>query len=338
MKVFLAIGSLVLTVCYTSCAQQLSPLFQDETPLDISFEADLSKIKHEDEDSVYFASVLSFKNADGTVDSVRIGIRARGNFRRKHCSLPPLRIKVHKEDRQGMFSKVKSLKLVVPCQNTKSSNELILREYLCYQLYEPTTPYVLSTRLVNISLTETSGKNEVLKLVGFLIEDDDDAARRLGSKVVSTDKVNPFMLQDTCAIRFDLFQFMIGNTDFSTAYFHNTKVFRTKSNVLIPVAYDFDMSGIVSAPYATVNPDLGIDNVRDRVYRGFCRSDDVATGVRQEYLNRESEILGILDKHKSMFSEKELTGMKRYMNDFFTVMRNDKLYKARITQACRTTN
>lgn len=328
----------MFVIGYVGYAQQKSPVFLNDQPLEIAFEAELSKIKHEDEDSIYFPSVMSFKNADGTLDSVRIGIRARGNFRRKHCTLPPLRIKIHKEDRKGMFAGVKSMKLVLPCQDTKVSNELILREYLCYQLYEPITPYVLSTRLVNISLTETSRKTEVLNLVGFLIEDDDDAARRLGSKVVNSDKVSPFMLQDTCAIRFDLFQFMIGNTDFSTAYFHNTKVFRTKANVLIPVAYDFDMSGIVSAPYATVNPDLGIDNVRQRVYRGFCRGDGVAASVRSEYLANESVILSVLDKNQSLFSEKEMARIKKYMNDFFSVMRSDNLYKQRIAQACRTTN
>ncbi|MGC3947315.1 MAG: hypothetical protein QM762_22835 [Chryseolinea sp.] len=335
--IFGVITLMVITAC-PSFAQQPSLLFQDKKPLDISFAAPLTQLKHEDEDSVYFASVLSYKRSDGKTDSIHIGLRARGNFRRKHCSLPPLRIKIQKEDRKDLFAGVKSLKLVMPCQNNSGANDLILREYLCYQLYEPITPYVLQTRLVNVTLIETSGKREVLKLVGFLIEDDDEAAKRHQSKVVNTNKVNPFMLQDTCAVRFDLFQYMIGNTDFSTAYFHNTKVFRTKKNVLIPVAYDFDMSGVVAAPYATVDPALGIESVRQRVYRGFCRGSGVAESVRREYVALEPAILGIVDKHRDLFSEKEISGMKRYLKEFFDTMKNDNLYKQRIAQACRTTN
>jgi hypothetical protein len=337
MKSFLGASVLIFLLAIVSHAQQESLLFQDETPLEISFTAPLSELKDEESDTVYFASVLSYKKSDGTFDSVRIGLRARGNYRRKNCSLPPLRIKIHKEDRKKEpFAGVKSLKLVVPCQNTRSSSDLILKEYLCYQLYELTTPYVLNTRLVNMTLTETSGKRrEVLKLVGFLIEDDDDAARRFNAKVVDAEKVNPFMLQDTCAIRFDLFQYMIANTDYSTVYLHNAKVLRTKSNVLLPVAYDFDMSGFVSAPYASVDPALGIESVHERKYRGFCRGDAVAESVRQEYVNLEAAVLGVIDKHQSLFSEKELSGMKRYIKEFFTIMRSDGLYKQRVAQACR---
>lgn len=337
MHKFIIAVALTLIVTGVGYAQKTSSLFQDETPLEISFSAPLSELKDEESDSVYFASVLSYRTQDGTFDSVRIGLRARGNYRRKNCSLPPLRIKIHKDDRKKEpFAGVKSLKLVLPCQNTRGSSTLILKEYLCYQLYEPTTPYVLNTRLVNMTLTETSGKrHDVLKLVGFLIEDDDDAARRFNAKVVDATKVNPFMLQDTCAVRFDMFQFMIGNTDYSTVYLHNAKVLRTKSNVLLPVAYDFDMSGFVSAPYASVDPALGIGSVHERLYRGFCRGDAIAESVRREYVNLEPAILGIIDKHQSLFSDKEITGMKRYMKEFFTIVRSDGLYKQRVAQACR---
>lgn len=327
---------LTITCLNRTAAQKRSALFEDETPLEIAFSAPLGQLKHEEEDSVYFNSILSFRTGNGSVDSVHIGVRARGNFRRKRCGLPPLRIKISKEDRkEGLFAGVKSLKLVLPCQDTRAGIDLVLKEYLCYQLYETTTPYVLHTRLVNITLHDTSGKNKLMKLQGFIIEDDDDAARRLKAKVMHADQVNPFMLQDTCALRFDLFQFMIGNTDYSTVYFHNTKVLRTKAGVLLPVAYDFDMSGFVSAPYASVDPSLGITGVRDRVYRGFCRGDAVSEFVRREYIALEPTVYAIIDKHHSLFSDKDLSGMKRYMKEFFTVMRSDGIYRSRIAQACR---
>ena len=43
---------------------------------------------------------------------------------------------------------------------------------------------------------------------------------------------------------------------------------------IIPLPYDFDMSGFINPSYAVVNETLGIKNIRDRKYRGFKRSDD----------------------------------------------------------------
>ena len=38
----------------------------------------------------------------------------------------------------------------------------------------------------------------------------------------------------------------------------------------MPVAYDFDFSGAVNAPYATVDPQFKSKRVTERVYRGYC--------------------------------------------------------------------
>jgi hypothetical protein len=83
---------------------------------------------------------------------------------------------------------------------------------------------------------------------------------------------------------------MIANTDFSTTFFHNIKVFKTTDGKNVPVPYDFDMAGVVNAPYATVDPKWEIKSVRERAYKGYCRNDKVAEHVRREYLNREQEI------------------------------------------------
>ncbi len=315
-----------------------APLFQDEKPLEIKFAISLDDLKRTTQDSVYFPTVMTFKNDDGSWDSVHIDIRARGNFRRKYCSIPPMRIKINKADRKGkLFEGTKSLKLVLPCHVTKNNNDLVLKEYVCYQLYEPTTPYVFGTRLVEITLNETSGRNsKTYQLKGFFIEDDDAVAKRFDSKVVDVDKLHPLSLQDTCSIRMDLFQYMIGNTDFSTTFFHNAKIIKTKRGKYIPIAYDFDMSGFVNAPYATWDPSLEISTVRERVYRGFCRDEQVAEYVRAEYINLEPAILGVIDRHQAYFDPRELAGMRRYVHDFFSTMKNDGSYRQRIAATCRT--
>jgi hypothetical protein len=325
------------TVTYSQ-VRDIAPLFKNEEPLEIRFSISLADAQKAKEDSVYFPTTLHYKEPGGQWDSLHVSVRARGNFRRKYCSLPPLRIKISKADRgQSIFAGTKSLKLVLPCHTTKSDDDLILREYICYKLCEPTTPYVFGTRMVKITLLDRSGKNsKTYNLSGFFIEDDDAVAKRLHAKVVDVDKLHPQLLNDTCSVRNDIFQYMIGNTDFSTTFFHNTKVIKTDKGRYIPIPYDFDMSGFVNAPYATMDPNLNISSVRERIYRGFCRNEKVAQLVRIEYIKLEPKILEVVNRYQHALEPKQYAWLKRYLGDFFSTIKDDKSYRQKITVACRT--
>ena len=314
----------------------LTPLFSSEAPLDIRLRFSVKDVKAIKSDTVYTASVMHFKTGDKW-DSLKVDIRVRGNFRRANCYFPPLRIKIKKDDAKGtVFEGNKSLKLVLPCKSAKEGN-LIFREYVCYQMYEPITKYTFNTRLVNIDFTDLSNKKmSHIAVPGFFIEDDDIVAKRHGGEVVER-KVNPLMLADSISIRHDIFQFMIGNTDWSTAFGHNAKLIQLTSNKkLIPLTYDFDMSGFVDASYAEVNETLGIASVKDRLFRGFCRPDPIMQAIRQEYIANEKAILGTIEANKALFDPKELAGMNKFMADFFTTMKDNGKFKASVTDVCRT--
>jgi hypothetical protein len=53
---------------------------------------------------------------------------------------------------------------------------------------------------------------------------------------------------------------------------HNVVPFERADGRLIPVPYDFDAAGLVAAPYAEPDARLPIRSVRQRLYRGSCRS------------------------------------------------------------------
>lgn len=314
----------------------LTPLFSSEAPLDIKLRFSVKDVKAIKSDTVYTASVLHFKTGDKW-DSIKVDIRVRGNFRRANCYFPPLRVKIKKDDAKGtVFAGNKSLKLVLPCKSAKEGN-LIYREYVCYQMYEPITKYTFNTRLVNIDFTDLSNKKmSHISVPGFFIEDDDIVAKRHNGEVVER-KVNPLMLADSVSIRHDLFQFMIGNTDWSTAFGHNAKLIQLTSNKrLIPLTYDFDMSGFVDASYAEVNETLGIASVKDRLFRGFCRPEPLMQAIRQEYIANEKAIMGAIETNKALFDPKELVGMNKFMTDFFTTMKDNGKFKTNVMDVCRT--
>ncbi|MEY3405847.1 MAG: hypothetical protein ACO263_09015 [Cyclobacteriaceae bacterium] len=334
----LAIVAFLICSLGTLQAQKndLTPLFSEEKPLDIKLRFSVKDVKAIKVDTVYTASVLHFKNGD-TWDSIKVDIRARGNFRRANCYFPPLRVKIKKDDAKGtVFEGNKSLKLVLPCKSAKEGN-LIYREYVCYQMYEPITKYTFNTRLVNISFTDLSNKKMAnIAVPGFFIEDDDVVAKRHNGEVVER-KINPLMLADSMSVRHDIFQYMIGNTDWSTAFGHNAKLIQLNSTKkLIPLTYDFDMAGFVDAPYAEVNETLGIASVKERLFRGFCRPDPLMQAIRQEYIANEKAIMGAIEANQSLFDPKEYAGMTKFMTDFFTTMRDNTKFKTSITDACRT--
>jgi len=316
--------------------KEISNIFQDTQPLSLQLSFSMREIKKNLNDTVYYPSFLNYKNDQGVWDSLYVGIRARGNFRRKNCYFPPLRLKMKKSHVAGtLFEGNKSFKLVLPCLNIKSANNLILREYLCYKLLEPVTPYFFHTRLANITLTDQSGKQaKSHSIIGFLIEDDDLIAHRFNGQVLDQ-IILPRQLNDTTAIVHYFFEYMIANTDWSTTSQHNTKVIQLPPNKKVPLSYDFDMAGLVNAPYATINESLNIKSVKERLYRGYCRDESVTEYVREKYIQLESEIMNVLSDHQSYFSEGEYIGMKKYIEEFFTILRDDKKFKDAILLTCR---
>ena len=66
-----------------------------------------------------------------------------------------------------------------------------------------------------------------------------------------------------------LFEYLIGNLDFSFNGLHNTELLATTDGRVLPVAYDFDFSGAVNTSYAVPPPDYGVPNVRTRKFMGY---------------------------------------------------------------------
>jgi len=338
-NIFIIISILFFT--HQAFAQAgVDSIFDIQTPLSIGLTLSIKQVGGSRDDTAYLAHVLYYYNESGNKDSIPMGLKARGNFRLQQCYFPPLKMKLAKKDAKNtLFKGNKKIKLVLPCHNGSDNNELILREYLCYKLYEAFTPYSFKTRLVNIDLTELRNRNKTksFKLKGILVEDVDKAAKRLNAKEIKAN-VPSTSLDDTNALRFDLFQFMIANTDWSKTYQHNSKLIYEKPNY-VPLPYDFDMSGLVDAPYAVVSQvngqELPINSVTERYYRGNCRSAETTDFVRKEYLSKKDRLLSVPDIVKGQLPDKEISNIKNYLKEFFEVLENDRMFEQDIVDRCR---
>ena len=106
---------------------------------------------------------------------------------------------------------------------------------------------------------------------------------------------------------------------------------------IIPLPYDFDMTGWVNPSYATVNQSLGIKSVQERVYRGFKREQKYFDQVRSEFISKKTELLDMVSSFKSEFSNpKEFENMFEFMNDFYEILEDDSKFDKRIVSQERT--
>lgn len=318
-----------------------SKLFRSNEVLPIKLSFSIKEIKKLTNDSTYINTSLGYLDIDGSQKEIEAQLRVRGYFRLNNCYFPPLKVKLKKSERKGtLFAGNKQLKLVVQCSAKKGTNDYVIKEYLAYRLYEIISKYHYKTRLVNVSLTEIKGSQEKhFEFMGFFIEDTKKVADRDGGDVMKRN-VHPMAMDPTESVHNAFFQYMIGNTDFSTYAQHNEKLLFVDKKI-VPLPYDFDMSGLVDASYATISEaneePLPISSVKERLYRGFKRDHNIITQVRQEFLDKKEETMALVDSLEPLFENpKEFSTAKDYLLDFYEVLEDDKLYREEIINRLRT--
>jgi hypothetical protein len=329
--------SFILLILFSGSYAQDVALFQSNEPLNLRATGSIKSIKKKSNDSTLVAGKFEYKQ-DSLWMTVPIQARVRGNFRLKECYFPPLKLKFKKKDVKGsLFEGNKALKLVVPCKTSSGKNELIRREYLCYRFYQELSPYFFRTRLARLELTEISRKKpRTYTLLTFFVEDNSMVAKRNGGRVTEMKGVSPAAFDEQQSVRNDFFQYMIGNADWSSIYQHNSNTLIVQSK-FIPLSYDFDMSGFVNAAYAQANaPQLGTGDVRERVYRGFCKSNSAMQEIRKEFLEKERALIAIIDQHDKSFSTFEMNDMKDYLGGFFEILKDDYRFESSVLKGCRT--
>ncbi|MDG2396148.1 MAG: hypothetical protein P8M03_00640 [Flavobacteriaceae bacterium] len=316
---------------------ETTKLFSNSDALSMKLSYSNKNMKRKTNDSTYIDTDLFYKSEDGSWVNFPVSLRARGNFRRATCYFPPIKMKIKKSNSNStLFEGNKKLKLVLPCKIEKDLNDNILKELIAYKLYEHISPYHFKTRMVNIEFREVKGKKfKDHQLKGFLIEDDKKVAKLHDGKVFER-FIHPLAMDAETSIQNALFQFMIGNTDFSVAYQHNGKLLYIDKKIM-PLPYDFDMSGLVNASYSVPNETLGINSVTQRVFRGFKRDDSEVQKIRQQFLDKKASILETVKSFEGDFDNpKEYSEALSYIESFFTIIESDANFKSKVLMKART--
>ena len=302
-------------------------LFKKEGIIDLHIMGDIKKLMKDRGDESSYHQMKLFYREEGQASMAHdFKIKTRGNFRRKrgNCKYPPLRLNFPKKmiPEGSIFQGQDKLKLVMPCKG----DQFVAREYLAYKLYNQISPLSFKVRLVRLTFEDIKKNKRSKEILAFLIEDEDLMAKRNGGKIQEDQSFKPRQLEPKEFLRMSLFQYMIGNTDWSIQFNHNIKILEKEGfEMPIAVAYDFDHSGVVSAPYAHPAAALQMSSVQERRFRGYCMDMD-DPGLReiiQDFLDAKEEVLKVIEEEEILES-RDKKFLRKYIGEFYKTLLDNK--------------
>ncbi len=281
--------------------------------------------------------LLQYQGNDSSIVSIQMKAKARGNFRRlkENCKWPPIMLNFPTKDKlkNSVFKNQNKLKLVVPCQG----DEYVIREYLVYKLYNLISEKSFRARLAQVEFEDSlhQRKNEMHYCI--LLEDEKQVAERnraslLNKKLVPMEKTN--IPQFT---KMAVFEYMIGNTDWSVPYLQNIKlIVKDSAGYPYTIPYDFDHAGIVNAPYAGAAAELEISSILERVYRGYCNNDQLSFAETFELFNQLKNDFYKVYTDCPLLNSKYKKFVTKFLDDFYKTINNNKAVDAEFKKPCRT--
>ena len=312
-------------------------LFAEETPLKIHLTFDYKTfIKGKFKDEYQPAEISIFVDSQ-TVITQPIKMKARGNFRKRFCQFPPIRLNFKPANfDQPSLKQLDKLKLVTNCKYQDAFQQYILKEYLVYKLYNLMTPYSFKVRLLDITYIDSKGKKKPLTRYGFIIEDIDQLASRNNCLELDIASLPPAQTDREQLSLIGIFQYMIGNTDWYLGNMHNLKLVKLKDpvvsrNFLVP--YDFDYSGMVNAHYAIPADGLGIESVRERLYRGYCRTEQEFQATFQKFIDRKDQMYQLINDF-SLLDKRSKYEMTSFLDSFFEDLNSRNIIRRVFLSEC----
>lgn len=321
------------------------PLFDEsrlaDTPLALEVSAPWGQVSRKSDDEDSFAASIQLPGLEAPLV---LTVEKRGVSRQELCSMPPIRFRFDEDQVAGtIFEGNRSIKVVTHCKRGSSWEQYVMLEMLAYRLYSALTDLSFRVRPATILYVDSERDRRDGPRIAFLIEDDRLVGNRHGLDKVDIDEIRVSALPAFETSVFMLFQYMIGNVDFSPLSSrsgeccHNAKLIGNEETLdpLYAVPYDFDSSGWVNTSYATPPEGLRLRNVRQRLFRGFCRHNEGLPKARELFMSRREDFYRILAS-ESELSDRNQKRSRRYLDDFFETLADDRDFERQIIEQCRS--
>jgi len=318
-------------------------LFDSAETLDIVLEVPMRTLLRRAKKKPVIDGQLRYVDANGNEVALDIKLTTRGKSRLAHRTFPPLSITVNAEQAAStLFAGQRNLKIGTHCRNGSTYLRYLHQEFGIYRTYNLLSEHSFRVRMLNVTYRDIARKRRDEVKLAFFIESDDEVAKRLGMQTIKTKSIESHQFDPAQTNIFELFQYMIANTDWAIRKgpgtencCHNGKVL-AKSDaqdnwVVLP--YDFDQAGIINTKYALPSLALGIRTVRQRLYRGRCRHNDHLDQTIQLFNERREDIE--IANTPQVLNKKARQSTLKYLDVFYKTINDPAKLNKQIVSACR---
>ena len=320
------------------------PLFASNALLRLTITAPFTTIMKERPDEDYVPAKLSYTASNDNVAEFDVGIRTRGKSRRRAdvCEFAPLRINFRTSETVGsVFEEQDKLKLVTHCEDSNPRyRQAVVSEYLAYRILAQLTDISFRARLLEVTYIDTDRKNREQTRYAIFIEHADRLAERVDMPAVTIDELTVAQLHPEHASLMNLFQYFLGNTDFSQIATapgedccHNNDLFGSVDEAVYAVPYDFDMTGFVNAPHAQPNRRFGLRSVRQRLYRGRCEHNEYLPAALRKFSEQRSAIYALINNEEQLTPRTRRSQLS-FIEKFYRAIENDQKVAKYLYEKC----
>jgi hypothetical protein len=312
--------------------------FASEEPLEMTLSFDIKGLVKTKSKPEYYDALLTVKESNSDSITQDIKVKARGYFRCSFCSFPPLMMKFKNKDSEPIKIDGKTLKLVTHCQQLPKFDQYVMKEYLAYKMLNNLdSNFSFKTRLVRVHYVDINKSKVIYTAYGILIENETMLAHRNNAVVIKSDKLTPKDMNPVAMNRMALFNYMIGNTDWSVQMQHNIKILVSYNSPgkAIPILYDFDYSGLVNTFYAAPFEELPIKTVTERYYQGVCTSENRLKPLIDEFAGLKDIMLGTIHDFPYL-SKNDKKQAESYIRSFYAMYKSQDYLISQLNRTCKT--
>lgn len=314
-------------------------LFGSDATLELTITADWEALSRDrdEKNNRYRAGQLTIADGAGAMRSFEVGLKSRGLSRLTMgmCNFSQLFVRFEESDRsETPFADQQVVPLVTHCKSSARYEQYLLQEFLAYRTYRLLTDISLRTRLARITYVDANEQRKNLVRHAFFVEHFDQLAERLVRDIASIGDFDPLVANSYDMGLMDVFQFMIGNTDWSVVHQHNVLLLRGTDGEIAPLPFDFDWTGVVDASYAYPGDEIRINSVRQRLYRGVCLEPETMQKVFSRFAATKEQIYELY-QHQGELARGQLKKTLRYYDDFYEILATPGERQKKILDACR---
>jgi hypothetical protein len=304
-------------------------LFKSEKSLELTIELDLDSLyKGGFAEQMHYHGSLKCLNNDSNYCTIPVYFTKRGHFRRRSnvCDFPPLWVHFHAKSIAGTpFEALRKIKMITHCQNNDTNfNQYVIQEYLFYKVYNIITDHSFKVRLAKIKYVDLSGNYEDMEKYAFFLENPEHIAQRLDGAIMDIHDLDPPSVDPYYFSLMSLFQYVIGNQDWSVSLLHNillVGIYPSLTPVTIP--FDFDISWLINIPYnhPTISYRLG-----KKFERKFLPEKINRNAMKLAILKlreKREEILSLYH-NTNLLSENNKIKTLTSLEEFFQLLENKK--------------